>query len=112
MTQKNVVQSHGGRHQDERRAGKKLIGKHGEREVMGDILSTLLHNVKEVCGEDISGNGGIAPPLLSLALDRMSTVSGQIHAPAAFPPWYPLDWRLDGRQNRSGCCGVEKNKKW
>jgi hypothetical protein len=33
-------------------------------------------------------------------------VSGQLHAPAALPqgksPWYPLDRRLGGPQNRSG----------
>jgi hypothetical protein len=107
MTQKNVVQSHGGRHQDKRRAGKKLIGKHyGESEVMGDFLSTFLHNVKEVCSEDISGNGGIAPPVLSLALGRMSTVSGQIHAPAASPRthgiggWVGLGTGLDAVEER------------
>jgi hypothetical protein len=41
---------------------------------------------KVLCNEDISGNGGIAPPFLTLALDRVSTVSGEIHAPAALTP--------------------------
>jgi hypothetical protein len=40
-------------------------------------------------------------------------VSGQFHAPAALPqgksPWYPLDRRLGGSQNRSGRGGEEKN---
>jgi hypothetical protein len=40
-------------------------------------------------------------------------VSGQLHAPAALPqgksPWYPLDRRLGGPQNRSGLSGEEKN---
>jgi hypothetical protein len=40
-------------------------------------------------------------------------VSGQLHVPAALPPGrsprYPLDRRLGGLQNRSGCCGIEKN---
>jgi hypothetical protein len=39
-------------------------------------------------------------------------VSGQLHATAALPqgksPWYPLDRRLGGPQNRSGRDG-EKN---
>jgi len=40
-------------------------------------------------------------------------VSGQLHAPAAYPqgksPWYPLDRRLGGPQSRSGRGGEEKN---
>jgi hypothetical protein len=39
-------------------------------------------------------------------------VSGQLHAPTAFPqwnPWYPLDRRLGGPQSRSGRGGEEKN---
>jgi hypothetical protein len=40
-------------------------------------------------------------------------VSGQLHAPAALPqrksPWYPLDRRLGGPQNRSERGGEEKN---
>jgi hypothetical protein len=40
-------------------------------------------------------------------------VSGQLHAPAALPqgksPWYPLDRRLGGPQNRFGRGGEEKN---
>jgi hypothetical protein len=40
-------------------------------------------------------------------------VSGQLHAPAAFPreksPLYPLDRRLGGPQSWSGCCGKGKN---
>jgi hypothetical protein len=39
-------------------------------------------------------------------------VSGQLHAPAALlpgeNPWYQLDRRLDGPQNRSGDDGEEK----
>jgi hypothetical protein len=35
-------------------------------------------------------------------------VSGRIHAQAALP-WYPLDRRLGGPQNRSGRGGEEKN---
>jgi hypothetical protein len=40
-------------------------------------------------------------------------VSGQLHAPVALlpvkSPWYPLDRRLGGPQNRSGCSGEDKN---
>jgi hypothetical protein len=40
-------------------------------------------------------------------------VSGQFHAPAAFPqgksPWYPLDMGLGGSQSWSGNGGKEKN---
>jgi hypothetical protein len=42
-------------------------------------------------------------------------VSGQLHAPAAFPrgksspPPYPLDSRLGGPQSRSGLCEEQKN---
>jgi len=40
-------------------------------------------------------------------------VSGQLHALPLYPqgksPWYPLDRRLDGPQNHSGCGGEEKN---
>jgi hypothetical protein len=40
-------------------------------------------------------------------------VSGQLHAPAAFPPGkeirYPLNRRLGGPQSRSGRDGEEKN---
>jgi hypothetical protein len=36
-------------------------------------------------------------------------VSGQLHAPAALPPGYPLDRRLGGPQSHSGCGGEEKN---
>jgi hypothetical protein len=40
-------------------------------------------------------------------------VSCQLHAPAALSPgkspWYPLDRRLGGHQNRSGRGGEEKN---
>jgi hypothetical protein len=40
-------------------------------------------------------------------------VSGQLHAPAAFPQgksrWYPLDRRLGGPQSSSGRDGKEKN---
>jgi hypothetical protein len=40
-------------------------------------------------------------------------MSGQLHVPAALPqgksPWYPLDRKLGGPQNRSGQRGVEKN---
>jgi hypothetical protein len=40
-------------------------------------------------------------------------VSGQLHAPAAFPPGknplVPLYRRLGGPQSRSGRCGEEKN---
>jgi hypothetical protein len=40
-------------------------------------------------------------------------VSGQLHAPAALPqgksPWYSLDRRLGGPQNRSGRDGEERN---
>jgi hypothetical protein len=40
-------------------------------------------------------------------------VSGQLHAPAAYPqgksPWYPLDRWLGGPQSRSGHGGEQKN---
>jgi len=40
-------------------------------------------------------------------------VSGQLHASATLhpgkSPWYPLDRRLGGPQNRSGRGGGEKN---
>jgi hypothetical protein len=40
-------------------------------------------------------------------------VSDQLHSPAALPPkkepFYPLDRRLGGLQNRSGRGGEEKN---
>jgi hypothetical protein len=40
-------------------------------------------------------------------------VIGQLHAPAVLPqgnnPWYPLDRRLGGPQNRSGRGGEERN---
>jgi hypothetical protein len=39
-------------------------------------------------------------------------VSGQLHIPAVFlqgkRPWYPLDRRLNGLQNRSGHGGEKK----
>jgi hypothetical protein len=56
------------------------------------------------------GSGGIAP--LILWRWHLVEVSGQLHAPAAFPPgkepWYPLDRRLGGLQSRSGRGGEEK----
>jgi hypothetical protein len=52
--------------------------------------------------------GGIAPRLLTSALDA----SGQLHASAALPlgkiPWYPFYRRLGGPQRHSGRCEVEK----
>jgi hypothetical protein len=38
-------------------------------------------------------------------------LTGQLHAPAALPPWkyYPLDKRLRGPQSQSGRGGEEKN---
>jgi hypothetical protein len=40
-------------------------------------------------------------------------VNGQLHAPAALPPWksprYPLDRRLGGPQSRFGSGGEKKN---
>jgi hypothetical protein len=40
-------------------------------------------------------------------------VSGQLHAPAAYPqgksPWYPLDRRVGGSQSRSGRRDEKKN---
>jgi hypothetical protein len=42
-------------------------------------------------------------------------VSGQLHTPAALPPgkgpWYPMDRRLGGPQNRSGRGGEEQNSR-
>jgi hypothetical protein len=35
-------------------------------------------------------------------------VSGQLY-PQGKSPWYPLDRRLGGPQNHSGCGGLEKN---
>jgi hypothetical protein len=50
------------------------------------------------------GNRCIAP--LILWLRHELDVSGELHAPAAWPqgnsPWYPLDRRLGGPQSRSG----------
>jgi len=56
------------------------------------------------------GSGGKAPSILDPALME---VSGQLHAPAAFPQgkshWYPLNRRLGGLQSHSGCNGEEIN---
>jgi hypothetical protein len=53
------------------------------------------------------GSGGIDPHI------NLGTRCGQLHAPAALPqgkgPWYPLDRRLGGPQNRSRRSGEEKN---
>jgi hypothetical protein len=61
--------------------------------------------------ESYWGSGGIAP--LILWPRHYMEVSGQLHAPAAYPhgksPWYPLDRRLGGLQSRSGSDGEEKN---
>jgi hypothetical protein len=56
-------------------------------------------------------SGGIAPRII---LPRhYIEVTGQLHAPAALPkrksPWYQLDRRLGGPQNRFGCGGEQKN---
>jgi hypothetical protein len=42
------------------------------------MLSLYVTN-KALCHEDIWGSGGIAPPIMTLALD--GEVSGQLHAP-------------------------------
>jgi hypothetical protein len=62
-----------------------------------------------LCHEDIWDSGGIAPPFMTSALDR---VSGQLHALAALPmgkePVVPTDCRLGGPRSWSGRYGEEK----
>jgi hypothetical protein len=56
-------------------------------------------------------SGGIAPRLLNLSTRRRLVVSftpRQLY-PQGKNPWYPLDRRLGGSQNRSGRGGEEKN---
>jgi hypothetical protein len=57
------------------------------------------------------GSGSIAPLVLHLGTKLLSVVS---FTPRSLysqgkSPWYKMDRRLDGLQNRSGCGGEEKN---
>jgi hypothetical protein len=52
------------------------------------------------------GSGGIAPPFLTSALAAGEWSDSRT---GRFTPWYPLDGRLGGPQNRSGLCGEETN---
>jgi hypothetical protein len=56
-------------------------------------------------------NGGIAPCILDLGTRWRRVVSFTTRPLYSLgkSPWYPLDRRLDGTQNRSGLGGEEKN---
>jgi hypothetical protein len=63
-----------------------------------------------LCCEDVLGSGGIAPHIIDLSTRWRCVVSFMpwpLH-PQGKSPWYPLDRRLCGPQNRSGN-GEEKN---
>jgi hypothetical protein len=73
-------------------------------------LSLCLTN-SELRHEDVWGSGCIDPRILDLGTSRRWVVSStprQLY-PWGMSPWYPLDRRLGGLQNRSGRCGIEKN---
>jgi hypothetical protein len=57
------------------------------------------------------GSGSIAPRILDLGTRCRWVVSFKLRPfyPQRKRPWYPLDRRLDGPQNRSGRGGEEKN---
>jgi hypothetical protein len=57
------------------------------------------------------GSGGITPRILDLGTRWRWVVSftPQLIYPQGKSPWYPLDRRLGGPQNRSGRAGEEKN---
>jgi hypothetical protein len=62
------------------------------------------------CAEDVLGSGGIAARILDLGTRWMWLVSFMprpLH-PQGKSPWYPLDRRLGGFQNRSERGGEEK----
>jgi hypothetical protein len=61
--------------------------------------------------ENVWGNGGIAPPFPTSALDggEWPSFTPRPLYPRGKSPRYPLDRRLGGPQSRSGCCGVERN---
>jgi hypothetical protein len=58
------------------------------------------------------GSGGIAPRILDLGTRWNCVVSftARILYPQGNSPWYPLDRRLSGLQNRSGRGGEENSQ--
>jgi len=56
------------------------------------------------------GSGGIAPRILTSALDggEWSASLPSRFYPQGKSPWYPLDRRLGGLQSRSGRCSEQK----
>jgi hypothetical protein len=63
---------------------------------------------------DAWGRRGIAPPILTSALERREWSSGHVTSRSLYfrgkSPDNPLDWRLDGSQGRYGFFGEEKNR--
>jgi hypothetical protein len=59
------------------------------------------------------GSGGIAPRIdLGTRWRRVVSFTPRPLYPQGKSPWYPLDRRLSGPQNRSGRGGEEKNALW
>jgi hypothetical protein len=60
----------------------------------------------------VLGSGGIAPRILDLGTRwrRVVSFTPQPLNHQGKSPWYPLDWRLDGTQIRSGHSGEENSQ--